>query len=115
MCFARAILQLRKCVLPYEDGLAAVGEGAVALLDCRVSLLSYSCFQVLVDFPCDLFLSLRVLKSLLRSNSLGLQVPGELNLGLLKIIRTPPMNPFCHVELFVCCAVSFTPIAVLIS
>lgn len=93
--------------------MAAVREGVVALSDCRVSLLSYSCFQVLIDFPCDLFLSLRFLKSLLRSNSLGLQVTGELNLGLLKIIRTPPMNPFCHVELFVRCAISSTAIAVL--
>lgn len=113
MWFARAILQLRKCVPPYEGGLAAVGEGAVTLSDCRVSLLSYSRCEVLVDFPCDLFLSLRFLKSLFRSNSLGLYVPSELNLGLLTVIRTPPMNPLFHVNLFVYCLVSFTPIAVL--
>lgn len=85
----------------------------VALLDCRVSFLSYSRCEVLVDFPCDLFLSLRSPKSPLRSNSLGLQVLGELNLGLLTVIRTPPMNPLLHMNLFVCCPVSFTPIAVL--
>lgn len=113
MCFARAILQLRKCVPPYESDLAAVGEGGVTLSDCRVSLLSYSRCEVLVDFPCDLFLSLRFLKSLLRSNCLGLYVPSELNLGLLTVIRTPPMNPLFHVNLFVYCLVSFTPIAVL--
>lgn len=113
MWFARAILQLKKCVLPYEGGLAAVGEGAVTLSDCRVSLLSCLRCEVLVDFPCDLFLSLRFLKFLLRSNGLGLYVPSELNLGLLTVNRAPLMNSFCHVELFVCCAISFTPIAVL--
>lgn len=85
----------------------------VALSDCRVSLLSYSRCEVLVDFPCDLFLSLRFFKFLLRSNGLGLYVPSELNPGLLTVIRTPPMNPLLHMNLFVCCSVSFAPIAVL--
>lgn len=44
----------------------------------------------------ELFLSLCSLNPFLRSNSFGLQVPGELCLGLLTVIRAPLMNPLCH-------------------
>lgn len=87
------------------------GEGGLTLSDCRVSLLSYSRCKVLVDFPCDPFLSLRSLNSLLCPNSLGFQVPGELNLGLLTVIRVLPMNPLCREILLVSCSVSFAFIA----
>lgn len=72
-----------------------MGEGWATFLSYLVSLRLFR-LPGSVRLLLELFLSLCSLNPLLRSNSFGLQVPGELCLGLLTVIRAPLMNPLCH-------------------